>query len=192
MADDSGLGGTTMQYQVQLDPNKLFSYGVTVPQIVEQLAANNANAGGGFYSQGGQFYYVRGLGQVRKSLEDIGNIVVSTHGGIPVYVKDVAKVAIDHAPRLGQFGYMQQDDAVEGVILMRVGEQAQVVLKKVEELTDDAEQDRAAARREDRAVLRPHGPDRGDDQDRREEPGSRHAAGAGRSSASSCSASARR
>jgi len=135
VADDSGLGGTTMQYQVQLDPNKLFSYGVSVQQIVDQLAANNANAGGGFYSQGGQFFYVRGLGQVRD-LQDIGNIVVSTHAGIPVYVKDVAIVAIDHAPRLGQFGFMRQDDAVEGVILMRVGEQAQVVLKKVRALTD--------------------------------------------------------
>ena len=135
VADDSGLGSTTMQYQVQLDPNKLFSYGVSVQQIVDQLAANNANAGGGFYSQGGQFFYVRGLGQVRD-LQDIGNIVVSTHAGIPVYVKDVAIVAIDHAPRLGQFGFMRQDDAVEGVILMRVGEQAQVVLKKVRALTD--------------------------------------------------------
>ena len=124
-----------MQYQVQLDPNKLVSYGVSVSQIVDQLAANNANAGGGFYSQGGQFFYVRGLGQVRN-LDDIGNIVVATHNGIPVYVKDVATVAIDHAPRLGQFGYMRQDDAVEGVILMRVGEQAQVVLKKVEALTE--------------------------------------------------------
>ena len=135
VADDSGLGGPTMEYQVQLDPNKLASYGVSVSQIVDQLAANNANAGGGFYSQGGQFFYVRGLGQVR-SLEDIGNIVAATHNGIPVYVKDVANVAIDHAPRLGQFGYMRQDDAVEGVILMRVGEQAQVVLKKVEALTE--------------------------------------------------------
>ncbi len=135
VADDSGLGGTTMQYQVQLDPNKLFSYGVSVQQIVDQLAANNANAGGGFYTQGGQFFYVRGLGQVRN-LDDIGNIVVSSHDGIPVYVKDVARVAIDHAPRLGQFGFMRNNDAVEGVILMRVGEQAQVVLKKVEALTD--------------------------------------------------------
>src|SRR6478609_9471680 len=129
VADLAGLGGTTMQYQVLLDPARMFSYGVTVAQITGQLAANNANAGGGFYSQGGQFFYVRGLGQVR-SLEDIGNIVVATHNGIPVYVKDVAKVAMGHAPRLGQFGFMKENDAVEGVILMRVGEQAQVVLKK--------------------------------------------------------------
>jgi cobalt-zinc-cadmium resistance protein CzcA len=135
VADDSGLGGTTMQYQVQLDPNKMVSYGVNVAQVSEQLGANNANAGGGFYAQGGQFIYVRGLGQV-KSLADIGNIVIATHAGIPVYVKDVATVAIDHAPRLGQFGFMRENDAVEGVILMRVGEQAQVVLEKVREMTD--------------------------------------------------------
>src|SRR6185437_3634888 len=64
VADDSGLGGTTMQYQVLLDPNRLFAHGVTVSQVVAQLGSNNANAGGGFYAQGGQFYYVRGLGQV--------------------------------------------------------------------------------------------------------------------------------
>lgn len=135
VADDSGLGGTTMQYQVQIDPNKMVSYGVNVAQVTAQLGANNANAGGGFYAQGGQFIYVRGLGQV-KSLADIGNIVIATHAGIAVYVKDVATLAIDHAPRLGQFGFMRENDAVEGVILMRVGEQAQVVLRKVREMTD--------------------------------------------------------
>ncbi len=136
VADDSGLGGTTMQYQVLLDPNRLFSHGITVPQVVQQLSVNNSNAGGGFYSQGGQFYYVRGLGRV-KTTEDIGNIVLTTNTGIPTYVKDVAKVEIGSAVRLGQFGYMKQDDAVEGVILMRVGEQAQVVLKRVQQLTKE-------------------------------------------------------
>ena len=136
VADDSGLGGTTMQYQVLLDPNRLFAHGITVPQVVQQLSVNNSNAGGGFYSQGGQFYYVRGLGMV-KTTEDIGNIVLATNNGIPTYVKDVAKVQIGSAVRLGEFGYMKQDDAVEGVILMRVGEQAQVVLKRVEEKTKE-------------------------------------------------------
>ena len=139
VADDSGLGGTTMQYQVLLDPNRLFSHGITVPQVVQQLSINNSNAGGGFYSQGGQFYYVRGLGMV-KTTEDIGNIVLATNNGTPTYVKDVATVQIGSAPRLGQFGYMKQDDAVEGVILMRVGEQAQVVLKRVEEKTKELNQ----------------------------------------------------
>jgi cobalt-zinc-cadmium resistance protein CzcA len=136
VADDSGFGGTTMQYQVLLDPNKLFKYGLSVPQISQQLGNNNANAGGGFYSQGGQFYYIRGLGLV-KDTADIGNIVLQQKGHIPVYVKDVAKVEIGHAPRLGQFGYMKQDEAVEGVILMRVGEQAQVILRRVEAMTTE-------------------------------------------------------
>jgi cobalt-zinc-cadmium resistance protein CzcA len=136
VADDSGLGGTTMEYHVDLNPYRLFSRGITVPEIFQQLGSNNSNAGGGFYSQGGQFYYIRGLGQV-KTTEDIGNIVVSNQKGIPTYVKDVGSVSIGHAVRLGQFGYMTQDDAVEGVILMRVGEQAQVVLKRVEAVTKD-------------------------------------------------------
>jgi cobalt-zinc-cadmium resistance protein CzcA len=72
-----------------------------------------------------------------KTTEDIGNVVVATNNGIPTYVKDVAKVEIGDAVRLGEFGYMKQDDAVEGVILMRVGEQAQVVLKRVENLTKE-------------------------------------------------------
>src|SRR5580693_10105218 len=136
VADDSGFGGTTMQYQVLLDPNKLFAYGVTVPQVTQQLGNNNANAGGGFYSQGGQFYYIRGLGLVRDTA-DIGNIILQEKNGIPVYVKDIAKVTIGHAPRLGQFGYMRQEEAVEGVILMRVGEQAQVILRRVEAMTKE-------------------------------------------------------
>jgi cobalt-zinc-cadmium resistance protein CzcA len=136
VAGVSGLGGATMQYHVLLDPNKLFAHGVTVAQVAAQLSNNNANAGGGFYSQGGQFYYIRGLGLVRDTA-DIGNIVVQQKNGIPVYVKDIAQVEIGHAPRLGQFGFMKQDDAVEGIILMRVGEQAQVILKKVEAMTEE-------------------------------------------------------
>ncbi len=136
VADDSGFGGTTMQYQVLLDPAKLFKYNVSVPQIAQQLTSNNANAGGGFYSQGGQFYYIRGLGLVRE-IQEIGNIVVAAKGGIPVDVKDLAEVRIGNAPRLGQFGYMRQPEAVEGVILMRVGEQAQVILQRVEAMTKE-------------------------------------------------------
>ncbi len=134
VADDSGFGGETMQYHVLLDPAKVAGAGLSVPAIGSALAANNGNAGGGFYSQGGQFYYVRGLGRVHTP-EDIGNIVLSVHGGIPVLAKDVGRVAIGYAPRLGQFGFDARDDAVEGVILMRKGEQAQVVLKRVEEKT---------------------------------------------------------
>jgi len=134
VADDSGFGGTTMQYQVLLDPAQLYSYHVTVPQVLNALSANNANTGGGFYSRGGQFYYVRGIGLIRDR-QDIKNIVVTSHKGAPVYVRDIGKVVIGHAPRLGEFGFMNNNDAVEGVIMMRTGEQTQYVLQRVEKET---------------------------------------------------------
>ncbi len=134
VADDSGFGGTTMQYQMLLDPTQLYSYHVTVPQVLQALSANNANTGGGFYSQGGQFYYVRGIGLIRDT-QDIRNIVVASHKGAPVYMRDIGKVVIGHAPRLGEFGFMNKDDAVEGVIMMRTGEQTQYVLQRVENET---------------------------------------------------------
>jgi cobalt-zinc-cadmium resistance protein CzcA len=136
VADDSGLGGQTMQYQVLVDPVKIAGAGLSVPQIVTALGANNGNAGGGFYSEGGEFYYVRGLGRLHTP-EDIGNVVLAVHNGVPILVKDIGRVAIGYAPRLGQFGYQDQDDAVEGVILMRTGEKTQEVLARVEAKTQD-------------------------------------------------------
>src|SRR5580698_9696077 len=134
VADDSGFGGGTMQYHVLLDPVKLAGVGLSVLQVESVLAANNGNAGGGFYSQGGQFYYVRGLGRL-ETLEDIGNVVLAVNNGTPVLLKDVGRAVIGIAPRLGEFGYEQQDDAVEGVILLRTGEKTQDVLKGVEAKT---------------------------------------------------------
>ncbi|MEP6643536.1 MAG: CusA/CzcA family heavy metal efflux RND transporter [Acidobacteriaceae bacterium] len=139
VADDSGFGGTVMQYQVLLDPARLYGYHLTVPQVLTALAANNSNAGGGFFSQGGQFYYVRGIGLVQNT-NDIGNVVVGGGKGVPIRVKDIGDVTIGHAPRLGQFGFQKNDDAVEGVILMRRGEQTQNVLKGVEAKTEELNQ----------------------------------------------------
>lgn len=135
VADDSGFGGTVMQYQVLLDPARIYGYHLTVPQVVQALSNNNANTGGGFYSQGGQFYYVRGVGLIRDT-KDIANIVVGSNHGTPVRVGDIGQVVMGNAPRLGEFGFQKNDDAVEGVILMRRGEQAQNVLKGVEEKTE--------------------------------------------------------
>src|ERR1700678_4442004 len=134
VADDSGFGGGTMQYQVLLDPARIASVGLSVTQVESALTANNDNSGGGFYSQGGQFYYVRGRGRL-TTLEDIGNVVVAVHDGTPILLKDVGRVVIGIAPRLGEFGYEKQDDAVEGVILLRTGEKTQDVLKGVEART---------------------------------------------------------
>src|SRR3984893_2617942 len=140
VADDSGFGGPTMEYQVLLDPVKLYNYHLPVVQVVTALNANNSNTGGGFYSQGGQFYYVRGLGLV-KSTEDIGEVVVGSSSGVPIRIRDVGRVEIGHAPRLGIFGFQtkqkKDDDAVEGVILMRRGEQTQNVLEGVEKKTEE-------------------------------------------------------
>jgi cobalt-zinc-cadmium resistance protein CzcA len=136
VADDSGFGGTVMQYQVLLDPARIYGYHLTVTQVTQALAANNANAGGGFYSQGGQFYYVRGIGLVRNT-DDIANVVVGANKGVPIRVRDVGEVTIGHAPRLGEFGFQKNDDAVEGVILMLRGEQTQNVLRGVEAKTDE-------------------------------------------------------
>src|SRR5579863_4636724 len=136
VADDSGFGGTVMQYQVLLDPARLYGYHITVPQVVQQLSVNNANAGGGFYSQGGQFYYVRGLGLI-KDVQDIGSVIIGSQNGVPVRIRDVGEVTIGHAPRLGQFGFNKNDDAVEGVIMMLRGDQTQNVLKGVEAKTKE-------------------------------------------------------
>jgi len=136
VADDSGFGGGTMQYQVLLDPAKIAGVGLSVLQVESALAANNGNAGGGFYSQGGQFYYVRGMGRL-ETLEDIGNVVLAVHDGTPVLLKDVGRVVIGIAPRLGEFGFEKQDDAVEGVILLRTGEKTQDVLRRVEAKTKE-------------------------------------------------------
>jgi cobalt-zinc-cadmium resistance protein CzcA len=134
VADMSSLGGTTMQYQVLLDPTRLAGAGLSVADVGTALEANNGNAGGGFYSEGGQFYYVRGLGRLQTT-DDISNVVLAVRNGAPVLVKDVGDVAIGSAPRLGQFGFNSENDAVEGVVVMRTGEQAQTVLKKVEAKT---------------------------------------------------------
>jgi heavy metal efflux system protein len=136
VADDSGFGGGTMQYQVLLDPARIAGVGLSVLQVESALAANNDNAGGGFYSQGGQFYYVRGMGRL-ETPEDIGNVVLAVNNGTPVLVKDVGRVVIGIAPRLGEFGYEKQDDAVEGVIMLRTGEKTQDVLKRVEAKTKE-------------------------------------------------------
>jgi len=140
VADDSGFGGPTMQYHVLLDPVKLYNFHLPVVQVLNALSVNNANTGGGFYTQGGQFYYVRGLGLV-KSTGDIGEVVVGSANGVPIRVKDIGHVEIGHAPRLGIFGFQEKqknnDDAVEGVILMRRGEQTQTVLEGVEKKTEE-------------------------------------------------------
>jgi len=139
VADDSGFGGGTMQYQVLLDQYRLAGAGLSPQQVESALGANNGNGGGGFYSEGGQFYYVRGLGRI-SSLDDIANTVVAVHDGIPTLVKDVGRVTLGIAPRLGEFGIGRENDAVEGVIMLRTGDKTQDVLRRVEAKTQELNQ----------------------------------------------------
>jgi cobalt-zinc-cadmium resistance protein CzcA len=140
VADDSGFGGGTMQYQVLLDQNRLAAAGLSAQQVQTALAANNGNGGGGFYAQGGESYYIRGAGRI-ETLDDIGAVVASVHNGTPVLVKDLGQVGVGIAPRLGQFGISTQDDAVEGVIQLRTGAKTQDVLKGVEAKTRELNED---------------------------------------------------
>ncbi len=136
VADDSGFGGTVMQYQVLLDPARLYGYHITVPQVMQQLSVNNANTGGGFLLAG-RAVLLRPRPGPDARHADIGNVIVGSQNGVPVRVRDIGEVAIGHAPRLGEFGFNKNDDAVEGVILMRRGEQTQNVLQGVEEKTSE-------------------------------------------------------
>ena len=140
VADDSGFGGGTMQYQVLLDPAKLAAVGLSVPQVETALGANNANAGGGFYSQGGQFYYVRGMGRIahargHRQRRPGGE---QRHAGAGEGRRPRGRSASRRA--WASSAYEKQDDAVEGVILLRTGEKTQDVLKRVEAKTRELNQ----------------------------------------------------
>jgi cobalt-zinc-cadmium resistance protein CzcA len=148
VVDVSSFGGLTREYQVQVDPNKLVDYGLTIGQVEQALAANNTNAGGSFIEQGSQEINVRAIG-LMASAEDIGATVVKTQNGTPVRVRDVAVVMQAPKIRLGQIGkaihreagqVIDADDVVEGIVLLRKGEEAGATLRaihaKVKELND--------------------------------------------------------
>src|SRR6266508_810284 len=97
------LGGKTKEFQAEIDLNRMRAFGVSIPQIINAIATNNANVGGRTIAMGEQAVNVRGVGIVR-SLEDIGNIVLTQEGGLPVLISDVAKMQIGFTPRLGIAG----------------------------------------------------------------------------------------
>jgi len=138
VADVNGFGGMVKQYQVLVDPNKLRNFNVSLSQLVQALGNGNANVGGGLLPGGEQQYVVRGVGLVR-TLEDIRNIVVANVVGTgsargvsaPVRVGDLAQVQFGNAERLGQVQFGASDEAVEGIVLMRRGQNASAVLARV-------------------------------------------------------------
>jgi cobalt-zinc-cadmium resistance protein CzcA len=148
VVDVNPFGGPTREYQVRIDPDKLVDYGLGIGQVEQQLANNNANAGGSFIEEGQQEVNVREVGLV-KDIQDIRNTVLTTKGGSPVRVKDIT--VVDQGPeiRLGRFGraahlpngrIIDNDDVVSGIAAMQKGADAQPTLdgihQKVKELND--------------------------------------------------------
>jgi cobalt-zinc-cadmium resistance protein CzcA len=121
--DITTFGGTTKQYQVEADPNKLLAYGVTLPQLILAVQNSDANAGGNYLSIGDQSVNVRSLGLLRN-MDDIGNVVISEKNGTPVLVRDVATVKEGFQPRLGKVGRNGQNDIVEAIVLLQKDEQS--------------------------------------------------------------------
>jgi heavy metal efflux system protein len=121
--DVATLGGTTRQYQAEVDPNKLLTYGVTMTQVLNAIQNSNANAGGNYLTLGSQSVNVRGIGLLH-SIDDMRNIVIAEHSGVPVLLNDVATVQEGHLPRLGKVGYNGDPDIVEGIVLLQKNEKS--------------------------------------------------------------------
>lgn len=140
IADVSNYGGITTQYQIELSPDKLTEYGVSLTDVVEKIEQNNINAGGSLLSEGSLGYVVRGIGLV-NDLDALGDIVVKSVNGIPVYLKDLGELKYGNLERKGVLGYVDDectyDDAVEGIVQMLRGENPSDVLKKVHQAVDE-------------------------------------------------------
>ncbi len=121
--DITTFGGTTRQYQVETDPNKLQAYGVTLTQVVTAVQSSNANAGGNYLTLGNQSVNVRAVGQVH-TVSDIESIVVAEKKGAPITIRDVAKVKEGFQPRNGQVGVNEQNDVVIGIVLLQKDEES--------------------------------------------------------------------
>jgi cobalt-zinc-cadmium resistance protein CzcA len=144
VVDVSSFGGPTKEYQIKLDPEKLVSYGLSMSQVEQQIAANNTNGGGSFIEQGAQQINVQSLG-LYTSVQDIEDTVVKTQNGTPVTVKDIATVTQGAKIRLGQIGrathrpdgvIVDNPDTVEGIVLLQKGDDSDPVLKGIHDEVD--------------------------------------------------------
>ena len=144
VADVSNYGGITTQYQIELDPNKMQEYNVSLADVTEKVEMNNVNAGGSMLSQGDLSYVIRGIGLI-KDLDDLGRIVIKTDNGIPVYLNDIGQLKYGNLERKGVLGFLDDkhdyDDGVEGIVQMLRGENPSEVLEEihaaVEELNNE-------------------------------------------------------
>src|SRR5436309_1740439 len=135
VADVSVLGGKTKEFQAEVDLNKMMAYGLTLPQIMTAISSGNSNVGGRTISMGEQSVNVRGLGVI-GSVDDIGNIVLTQQGGVPVLLSEVAKVQIGFMPRLGIAGRDDKTDVIFGIVLMQKLERTMDVVTRVRAAID--------------------------------------------------------
>ena len=140
----SNFGGLTTQYQLELDPQRLLEYDVSLSDVEEALESNNANAGGSMINLGDVSYVVRGVGLIRD-LPDMGDIVVKNEDGIPVFLRDLGELKYGNLERKGVLGYTDDtinfDDGVEGIVQMLRYQNPSKVLEKVHEVVDDLNRD---------------------------------------------------
>ena len=136
VADVTPFGGLVKQYQVEIDPRALSKYNLSIAQVAQSVGANSANAGGALLDNGQQSMVVRGVGLV-QSVHDIENIVVNETKGVPVYIRDLGCVKIGAAPPTGIFGVDDHSGGVEGIVLMRRGENPSEVLDGIKEAVDE-------------------------------------------------------
>src|ERR1700721_2331371 len=145
VVDVASFGGPTREYQVRIDPDKLIAYGLSISQVEQQLANNNANAGGSFIEAGLQQVDVREVGMV-STVRDIADTVIKTQSGTPIHIGDIATVAQGPKIRLGQFGrairredgkIIDNEDVVSGIVLLRKGADSDDVLKAIHAKVDE-------------------------------------------------------
>ena len=128
--DVSGWAGKTKNYSVTVDLDKLRAYGLTLPQMLQTLNNSNMNVGGQTVNFGPQAAVVRGVGLIH-TLDDLRDTMLTSNNGSPIYVKDVATVTIGNQPRLGIVGQDDDEDIVQGIVLMRRGEQSTPTIRRV-------------------------------------------------------------
>lgn len=136
IADVISFGGEVKTFEITLDPNRLIAYEFSVEDVFQAIQENNGNVGGDVIEEGTQTFLVRGLGLV-KDIKDIELIIVKNINGTPIFVKDVARVTESFKPRLGKVGRGDEDDVVEGIVLLRKGENPSQVLKLLNTAIDD-------------------------------------------------------
>src|ERR1700726_685165 len=129
--DVTGWGGKTKTYDITVDLDRLVAYGLTLPQLLQVLNNSNINVGGQTVTIGPQSAIVRGVGLI-QSMDQIRDTMIAATNGVPVRIGDIATVTVGHLPRLGIAGKDDDDDIIQGTILMRRGEESMPTIRRVE------------------------------------------------------------